>query len=135
MVRGIRNNNPLNIRISPAGWKGKITPSRDLEFETFSSMILGIRAAMVNMRTHILQDSRRCITTTISREIARWAPASENNTGQYVRLVCDRAGISPDDTLDIQRKSMVCKLCQAMAWMETGVAIDLTEFESAYELI
>nr|WP_259344128.1 hypothetical protein [Vibrio harveyi] len=27
--RGIRNNNPLNIRISGNAWTGKVTPSKD----------------------------------------------------------------------------------------------------------
>ncbi len=50
--RGIRNNNPLNIRISNNAWTGKVTPSKDKAFETFSHSKYGFRAATKLIRNY-----------------------------------------------------------------------------------
>ena len=48
MTRGYRNNNPLNIRIDKKNpWLGRVIPNTDGEFEQFTSMAYGYRAAMV----------------------------------------------------------------------------------------
>lgn len=132
--RGIRNNNPLNLRKSNILWKGKIRLGTDNEFEQFVDIFYGIRAAMVNMRTHIKQDAQRLIRCTVKREIARWAPPTENNTTRYVQLVCQRAELQPEDTLDFTNKQMICRLCHEMAYMECGVQLPMDYFEKSYEM-
>ena len=49
-VRGYRNNNPLNIRISGNNWIGEIKPSGDKSFCQFETMAYGFRAAMCCIR-------------------------------------------------------------------------------------
>ena len=39
-VRGYRNNNPLNIRISSNNWKGEIKPSADGSFCQFTTSLV-----------------------------------------------------------------------------------------------
>ena len=51
-VRGIRINNPLNIRIAGNPWKGKVTPSRDNAFETFKAPEWGFRAGAILLRNY-----------------------------------------------------------------------------------
>ena len=46
--RGIRNNNPLNIRRSPGQtWQGECPVQTDKAFVQFRSMKWGIRAAFI----------------------------------------------------------------------------------------
>ena len=47
LPRGLRNNNPLNIRRSSQPWRGKVANPTDKDFEQFISMEDGLRAAFV----------------------------------------------------------------------------------------
>ena len=51
-IRGIRNNNPLNIRKGNS-WKGERPKQTDDQFEEFVSMEYGLRAGFKLMRNHI----------------------------------------------------------------------------------
>ncbi len=50
--RGIRNNNPLNIRHSADVFQGEIK-GNDKSFKTFSTMPYGYRAAFVTLHTYL----------------------------------------------------------------------------------
>jgi len=71
MTRGIRNNNPLNLRCSSSPWKGKVLINNDGKFEQFICMEYGFRAAILTIETYILKYGCNTIRTIISR----WAPA------------------------------------------------------------
>ena len=45
MTRGMRNNNPLNIRHSADHWQGAAAEQQDKSFVQFESMAYGYRAA------------------------------------------------------------------------------------------
>lgn len=134
-ARGIRNNNPLNIRCSSQPWKGKILGGSDKEFEQFTDIWMGIRAAMINIRTHVDKDKRLRIKTTVQREIERWAPRSENDTNQYIRTVCEKTHLVPSDIIDFNKKNIVCRLCWGMAFVECGVDIPFNYFETSFAYI
>ena len=51
--RGIRNCNPLNIRISSEKWQGLRQKQTDKSFFQFESMAYGYRAAIKTMQTYI----------------------------------------------------------------------------------
>lgn len=135
--RGIRNNNPLNIRISNNKWRGKIKPSQDPSFEQFESMVMGIRAAMVCLRTHCrrLVQSRRA--TTVKNLISIWAPSTENDTHSYVKLVCSFSGgvLMPNSIVDPGNKGLFCLLVRSMAHVETGCCMNESLFTDAYNLL
>lgn len=84
--RGVRNNNPFNIRISSNNWYGKLPSSerKDKEFEEFSSMIYGVRAGLILIKNYIKKHD----CDTIEKIITRFAPPSENNTDNYILYVC-----------------------------------------------
>lgn len=42
--RGLRNNNPGNIRLSSTKYQGEVQPSQDTAFKQFESMAYGYRA-------------------------------------------------------------------------------------------
>jgi hypothetical protein len=55
LPRGIRNNNPLNIRLNPDNrWQGRVPPKHNSDgaFEQFEDPIMGLRAAAVLLITH-----------------------------------------------------------------------------------
>lgn len=130
--RGIRNNNPLNIRISGNNWKGKCTTNTDGEFEQFTDIVYGIRAAMIIVRTYI---SRHQCNTPRSI-ISRWAPESDhNNVKAYVAYVWDHAGLAPDAPIGFSEKRKVVNLVYAMAQFECGVIISREHFAHAYDIV
>lgn len=84
-ARGLRNNNPGNIRLSATTqWQGEVRPSRDRSFCQFKTMAHGYRALI-----KLLQNYRKLNgCRTISDFINRWAPPTENNTSGYINRVC-----------------------------------------------
>lgn len=134
-ARGIRNCNPLNIRHSSVKWAGMSPDQTDTDFVQFVDILHGIRAAFVNLRTHLKQDAQVLKRTTVRKEIARWAPASENNVDAYVAFVCDPFfGLKDSEVLVFSNKNQVCRLLYRMAWYECGRDIPFNLFEQAYEM-
>ena len=95
--RGIRNNNPLNIRVSKDAWMGEVPPEKkkDHEFEEFISPLYGLRAASKVLIKYLTVYH----LTTINKIIHRWAPPEENDTKAYVAAVCKGSGIGPNDEI------------------------------------
>jgi hypothetical protein len=79
--RGLRNNNPGNIR-KGTEWKGE-TQGHDPAFETFTSVEYGIRAIFKLIDTYI----KKYNLETVQGIIARYAPAFENQTANYINSV------------------------------------------------
>lgn len=127
--RGIRNNNPLNIRIGNT-WLGEVPNPTDSEFEQFVSLQYGLRAAFYILRRYIRRYGRK----TPQKIIAAWAPYSENNTAAYVATVCQRAHIVADEVIDYANKDVMCRLVEAMAFVECGQAIEIEKIEKAYDV-
>lgn len=127
--RGIRNNNPLNIRIGNT-WLGERNNPTDPAFEEFVSIEYGLRAAFCILRRYI----RRYKKDTIPAIVCTWAPASENNTKRYIDIVCQRSGISPTQQIRFEDKTTMCKLVEAMAFVECGQPIDGKKIEKGYSM-
>ena len=82
-TRGIRNNNPANIRRG-CNWKGLAKVQTDKEFCQFVSMSWGVRALLVTLRTYVVKHHIH----TVREIITRWAPPSDgNNTEKYIEFV------------------------------------------------
>lgn len=134
-IRGIRNNNPLNVR-KGSNWKGERPVQTDSEFEEFLTIQLGIRAAFKLMRNHITGfQGRRPKMNTLKKLIAVWAPPTENATTRYVDFVSAHVGLLPSDIIDPNDRKMMCKIARAMASVECGVWIEPEVFESAWDLL
>ena len=134
LTRGIRNNNPLNLRRSGDLWRGLSPTQKDPDFAQFTTMTWGIRAAFVNVRTHLTRDKKAHRPTTVSSEISRWAPPKENDTRAYVEAVCKKGALKADEPLDWRNKNQLCRLLWAMAHHENGQTLSFQLFETAYEL-
>ena len=129
LPRGIRNNNPLNIRIGNV-WLGEVSNPTDPDFEQFVTMAYGCRAAFVLLRRYINHYKR----TTIPQVIAAWAPASENNCVAYVGRVCQLSGISKDEELNFFNKDQMTHLLAAMAQVECGQPIKEEDINTGYDM-
>ena len=116
MSRGLRNNNPGNVRISNIPWQGKLTPSKDVAFETFDTAFHGIRVIAKILITYMKRDG----LDTIREIISKWAPPSENNTMAYVKDVSDRTGYGIDEKLEADAETLA-ELAAAIIWHENGV--------------
>lgn len=133
--RGIRNNNPLNIR-KGSNWKGERPNQTDKAFEEFISLEWGIRAAFKLLRNHIsgFKGSRPKMNT-YRKIITMWAPPSENATEEYINYVCRQCQAQPSDIIDPDNRKQMVWLAREMAFVECGQYIDLQKFESAWDLL
>lgn len=127
--RGIRNNNPLNIRIGNT-WLGERVNPTDQEFEEFVSMEYGLRAAFLILRRYI----RRYKKNTVTSIVSTWAPSSENNTLRYIDIVCARTGLKPTQEIKYEDHDTMIKLVAAMAFVECGQPILVKYIEKAYRM-
>ncbi len=114
--RGIRNNNPGNIRRNGDPWQGLSDRQSDIEFFTFKSAIYGIRALARLLINY--QDKHNL--RSIRQIIGRWAPTSENDTVAYVRAVASQTGFSSDEKLDMHSHADLKPLVKAIIHHENG---------------
>lgn len=96
-MRGIRNNNPANIRRSSTKWQGESATQTDSAFVQFVSPEYGIRALSKVLDTYSTKYSLR----TVRGIISRFAPPSENNTEAYISAVANKLGVSPDEQISV----------------------------------
>lgn len=94
--RGIRNNNPGNIRRSSIDWRGEVATG-DQTFEVFDTPEQGIRALGKILRNY----QRKYGLNTVRGIINRWAPPTENNTDAYVQHVAEAVGADPDEPINV----------------------------------
>jgi len=134
LTRGIRNNNPGNLRINKSNnWQGKINSS-DKEFEQFINIAFGLRALMITLRTYQNKHGLR----TIRQIINRWAPGSENNTNKYIDAVAGSMSLSPNAELDLSSKSILVQLAKAIVKHECSpdhYRITDEDYFEAYDLM
>lgn len=98
MTRGLRNNNPGNIKYDGTPWEGLANPPSDGTFAIFTDAIYGIRALGKILSNYIAIDG---IAPTVTALISRWAPPSENDTAAYIAAVANSLGVDPNTTLDL----------------------------------
>ena len=113
--RGIRNNNPGNIRKSAADWLGEID-GQDDAFETFDTPEHGIRA----LAKILLNYQRKRKLRTISQIISRWAPPNENDTTSYENAVVVAAGAGVDAVIDLENPETLSRIVVAIIHHENG---------------
>lgn len=115
--RGIRNNNPLNIKEPKGGgdfWVGELDTDPDATFEEFVAPEYGYRAAK-----RVIDSYRRRGVKTLAAIISTFAPSSENLTFAYISSVSNRTGFAHDRVIS---DSDLPALFRAMAIHENGVA-------------
>ena len=139
--RGIRNNNPLNIRRSADRWQGEATAQTDKNFVQFETMAYGYRAAWRLMQTYYRRLRRQKKRFTVENIIARWAPPNENDTTAYTRAVLMLGGLGGNENLlppqNVRGYGRLARLMEAMTVVENGirpVAVDTEAIRKGYDL-
>ena len=79
-MRGLRNNNPLNIRRTAIRWIGARIEQTDKSFVQFTSMAYGYRAAWKILQSYYERFCQQGKPFTVRNIISRWAPPNENDT-------------------------------------------------------
>ena len=120
LPRGIRNNNPGNIRRNTIRWQRMRAEQTDNDFVQFVDPKYGFRAM-----TRILRNYQRRGLLTLREMINTYAPAHENDSDAYTRFVANRLQVNPDQELDLERH--LFPLLKAIAVFENGL-----RFESHY---
>ena len=117
LIRGLRNNNPGNLKRGASAWQGKIPfpQSKDKTFEQFSSVAYGIRA----MYKDLIHDINKG-KNTVKSLISEYAPKEENNTEAYINKVCKTLGIKPTDKLTSINSAFLLVLGRAIVKVEIG---------------
>lgn len=132
--RGLRNNNPLNIRyVAKNRWQGRVLAAykKDEEFEEFTALYWGFRAAFILIFNYMNKYGR----TTINDIISTWAPAQDGNaTGWYIEEVADRIGIPSDEHFSFVNGVFMMQLVQEMARVECGIFFELPAIAHGYYL-
>lgn len=130
-TRGVRNNNPLNLRISNNAWKNKIPLSQntDKSFEQFTSMEWGLRAALINMRTQITRGHN-----TIRKLISVWAPTNENDTENYIKFVSLHSNITENARLKFE-KHQLREVVRSMVRIESAFVMSNELYDKSWSLI
>lgn len=116
--RGIRNNNPGNIRWGDE-WKGLVPAAKrtDKSFCQFTTPEYGIRAMVIILRNY----QKKHGINTVSGIINRWAPSNENDTQAYVDSVAQATGVAADQKIDTSDNRFMLKLLQAIIKHENGI--------------
>lgn len=126
--RGLRNNNPLNIRKSNVKYVGEVV-SDDKSFKKFSSLPYGYRAAFRILKTYYF----RYNLITLTSIIHRWAPTNENDTSSYISTVSSKTGISKNKALKWSSEEFV-PIAAAMSYVENGKPADMNAVREGWEL-
>lgn len=90
----------------------------------------GYRAMFVLLHTYRVRNGCR----TLRAMISRYAPPSENNTESYIRTVAASAGISPDQNLNTDNRTVMIKVVAGMSRVENGVSAVMLDVEAGWDL-
>ena len=115
-TRGVRNCNPLNIRIGN-NWKGERPTNSDGVFEQFT------------VRRYITK-YRLC---TIRAIVRRWAPETENLTLAYINHVERLSGIDAGEPISATDKESLFRIVTAMCWVESLYKPSREELEEGWK--
>ncbi|MBS7230648.1 hypothetical protein KHA90_06400 [Flavobacterium psychroterrae] len=120
LSRGVRNNNPGNLRNYNIAWQGKIPVSQNTdynkEFDQFTEVKFGIRAMLRDLTNDIDKGKN-----TIRKLISEYAPPKENDTQKYIDVIAKAVGLDPDQTIKIVDAKFYLVIARAIIKHENGV--------------
>lgn len=117
LPRGLRNNNPGNLRPLPGGvkWQGEIEPDSS-NFSRFQDVGYGLRAMITDITGDIVKDGNN----TLRKLITAYAPPGDNNnTAAYIASVSQQTGLQPDQPIPVSAE-WITKIILAKLNVELG---------------
>lgn len=130
LPRGLRNNNPCNIRKSSDVFVGEVVPSKDEAFKQFTTSAYGYRATFVILYNY----QHRYGLDTIEKMITRYAPANENHTEAYIEAVAERSGVSARGHITATNGDVMIPIVAAMSAVENTVEAKMHDVEAGWKL-
>lgn len=124
--RGIRNNNPGNLKLTNIPWKGKIPNQFNTDgiFEQFENWYYGVRAMWKDISGDILEGKN-----TIRKLITEY---SATDREAYIDFVSAFTGIGKDSRLsDIDMYSLLDAMSRFENGRELGRIISMADFAKA----
>lgn len=131
LPRGLRNNNPGNIRKSNEVFQGEVIIGKDRDFKQFKSMAYGYRVIF----RILLNYEKLYKLTTIRKIIGRWAPENENNTSAYIYLVSSYSGIPVDERIDFTDREQMIQIIAGMSKVENGREAEMSDIIAGWALL
>ena len=135
--RGIRNNNPLNIRHSADQWQGACEEQKDKSFVQFKTMAYGYRAAWKTLQSYYNRFCAQSRAFTVRNIIGRWAPPKENDTEAYVNSVMRLSSIGGKENLlppeNVDSYGRLSKMIAAMTCIECGIRMNQVDEEAIFQ--
>ncbi|MFQ3578567.1 MAG: hypothetical protein SNJ71_00320 [Bacteroidales bacterium] len=125
--RGIRNNNPGNLKINDTiQWIGKLPrhENTDKTFEQFYTYDYGVRAMAIDLKTKINKHG------TIAKIIQFYAPPTENNTEAYIASVERKTGINRNTYLIPNAKTLKSLVMAVIEHENGGKFYDYNKLDS-----
>ncbi len=119
MPRGMRNNNPGNIKKQnpPTPWQGLADDQPDAIFVKFKEISWGIRA----MARILISYQDKYGIYTIEKIINRYAPSTDDNpTDSYIAFVSQKSGLGAKLLLDFHNYADMFPVIKAMIEFEQG---------------
>lgn len=138
--RGLRANNPGNIRRSNIVWRNSYQSQAeceaagrvwDTDFVVFFTIPDGERALGHQIATDLARGQntvRLIVAGDPTMQLYGYAPASENDTETYITNVCNALGVTDSDVLD---DSLRPQIAQAIMTEETGYKEDFSVLTQA----
>jgi hypothetical protein len=115
-IRGIRNNNPTNMKYSGIHWQGMIGVDPD-GFLIFDTMADGLRAPTINLRNYGRLDG----ITTVDGVARRW---SQTDQDAYSANLAAYIGVDPQDSIDLEDKGTLAQLLRGIIRQEDSRAAE-----------
>lgn len=129
LSRGLRNNNPGNIRISNTRYLGEVD-STDSAFKQFKTMAHGYRAMFVLLHTY----QKKYHLNTIESMISRYAPAVENHTKAYIDAVSEWSGVPATSRITTTNGDIMVPVVAAMSRVENGVFANMNDVVKGWDM-
>lgn len=130
--RGIRNNNPGNLRPGPA-WQGIAGLDQDQPDPPYLRFIDPEHGVRAIARTLIAYQDLHGINT-IAGVFQRWAPAGDHNDpASYAQAVASVLGVGLSDPIDLHRTAELAALASAITRQENGASAEPWYADAVYQ--
>ncbi len=132
--RGLRNNNPLNIRHGMSQWQGTSPHKTDREFVCYMSKAYGYRAAWKILQTYYRHCEEQREPFCLRTILMRWAPPTDgNDTEAYIHRVMVLSGVGGQQILPAPNSKdgyqRLHRILVAMTCVENGIKPEQVEVE------
>jgi hypothetical protein len=98
--RAKRNNNPGNVQyglfaMNHGSKRAEVVEETEIaRFAYFPDTTIGFKCLVSLLQSDLYKG------TTIAKMVARYAPSTENNSLNYVQVLCKLTGLTPDTVID-----------------------------------